>query len=168
MLQSSLPSVVFVFFFVSFFSMIRRPPRSTLFPYTTLFRSNIHIAYTFSKLDSREFIGGFDRPLSDAARIVQCLCPAEPALVGFAKAVLQHAVAYVGHCSAGFRMRERHVGRPRLHVRKTLRPESARSRAATRNPGQISAAPARPAASVKRARRASRSAIRALAPSSRA
>src|SRR5260370_15761993 len=23
--------------------MIRRPPRSTLFPYTTLFRSNIHI-----------------------------------------------------------------------------------------------------------------------------
>src|SRR3712207_7744901 len=25
-----------------FFLMIRRPPRSTLFPYTTLFRSNIH------------------------------------------------------------------------------------------------------------------------------
>src|SRR5438874_9178677 len=25
----------------SFFSMIRRPPRSTLFPYTTLFRSNL-------------------------------------------------------------------------------------------------------------------------------
>src|SRR5690625_8051984 len=31
-------SVVFCFFF--FFSMIRRPPRSTLFPYTTLFRSH--------------------------------------------------------------------------------------------------------------------------------
>src|SRR5215467_15798269 len=30
--------VVFVFFF--FFLMIRRPPRSTLFPYTTLFRSH--------------------------------------------------------------------------------------------------------------------------------
>src|SRR5436853_1539954 len=29
--------VLFVFFFV--FLMIRRPPRSTLFPYTTLFRS---------------------------------------------------------------------------------------------------------------------------------
>src|SRR6266481_9148869 len=28
---------IFVFFF--FFLMIRRPPRSTLFPYTTLFRS---------------------------------------------------------------------------------------------------------------------------------
>src|SRR6266496_5354407 len=28
-----------LFFFVFFFLMIRRPPRSTLFPYTTLFRS---------------------------------------------------------------------------------------------------------------------------------
>src|SRR6266403_3175235 len=31
------PSVSFLFLF--FFLMIRRPPRSTLFPYTTLFRS---------------------------------------------------------------------------------------------------------------------------------
>src|SRR6267154_2970569 len=29
------------FFFFFFFLMIRRPPRSTLFPYTTLFRSRI-------------------------------------------------------------------------------------------------------------------------------
>src|SRR5476649_2039330 len=29
----------FVFYFFVFFLMIRRPPRSTLFPYTTLFRS---------------------------------------------------------------------------------------------------------------------------------
>src|SRR6476660_10381296 len=29
----------FVLFFCFFFLMIRRPPRSTLFPYTTLFRS---------------------------------------------------------------------------------------------------------------------------------
>src|SRR5256885_13181308 len=36
---------VFIFFF---FLMIRRPPRSTLFPYTTLFRSG-----TVSKLNSR-------------------------------------------------------------------------------------------------------------------
>src|SRR5436190_10019457 len=37
-LVTSLPYlVIFVLFF--FFSMIRRPPRSTLFPYTTLFRS---------------------------------------------------------------------------------------------------------------------------------
>src|SRR2546426_9800761 len=30
---------LFTFFFFFFFLMIRRPPRSTLFPYTTLFRS---------------------------------------------------------------------------------------------------------------------------------
>src|SRR2546427_1489650 len=29
------------FLFLFFFLMIRRPPRSTLFPYTTLFRSNV-------------------------------------------------------------------------------------------------------------------------------
>src|SRR6266496_5601120 len=30
---------LYVFRFIFFFLMIRRPPRSTLFPYTTLFRS---------------------------------------------------------------------------------------------------------------------------------
>src|SRR2546430_8691132 len=34
---------IFIFFF--FFLMIRRPPRSTLFPYTTLFRS-VEFAWT--------------------------------------------------------------------------------------------------------------------------
>src|SRR3989304_8876989 len=32
--------VFFVLLFLFFFLMIRRPPRSTLFPYTTLFRSS--------------------------------------------------------------------------------------------------------------------------------
>ena len=36
--------MVFVFFF---FLMIRRPPRSTLFPYTTLFRSKDKLLFTF-------------------------------------------------------------------------------------------------------------------------
>src|SRR6266571_4315586 len=31
--------ILFIFSFFFFFLMIRRPPRSTLFPYTTLFRS---------------------------------------------------------------------------------------------------------------------------------
>src|SRR5579871_3664636 len=31
--------MLFIFIFFFFFLMIRRPPRSTLFPYTTLFRS---------------------------------------------------------------------------------------------------------------------------------
>src|SRR5262249_62236606 len=34
------PTPLLLFF--SFFSLIRRPPRSTLFPYTTLFRSGAH------------------------------------------------------------------------------------------------------------------------------
>src|SRR5258708_21530418 len=33
---------LFVSFLFFFFLMIRRPPRSTLFPYTTLFRSQAH------------------------------------------------------------------------------------------------------------------------------
>src|ERR1044071_10211192 len=36
--MTNVSSCVFSFFF---FLMIRRPPRSTLFPYTTLFRSNL-------------------------------------------------------------------------------------------------------------------------------
>src|SRR2546430_11556486 len=45
-----------------FFLMIRRPPRSTLFPYTTLFRSNG--CWTFN------FVSGLD-PGSGSARYVE-------------------------------------------------------------------------------------------------
>src|SRR5450432_4449255 len=34
--------ISFFLLFFFFFSMIRRPPRSTLFPYTTLFRSSVY------------------------------------------------------------------------------------------------------------------------------
>src|SRR5258708_31132480 len=33
--------------------MIRRPPRSTLFPYTTLFRSDVHGAVVFAQFHHR-------------------------------------------------------------------------------------------------------------------
>src|SRR5258707_780278 len=36
-IEETLNPIVFIFFFL----MIRRPPRSTLFPYTTLFRSTV-------------------------------------------------------------------------------------------------------------------------------
>src|SRR5437879_9843123 len=40
------PSYKDVLFCFVFFLMVRRPPRSTLFPYTTLFRSrNVHITF---------------------------------------------------------------------------------------------------------------------------
>src|SRR5205807_9492930 len=38
----------FIFFFFFFFLMIRRPPRSTLFPYTTLFRSDATVFGDFA------------------------------------------------------------------------------------------------------------------------
>src|SRR5947199_1703669 len=39
--------------FIFFFLLIRRPPRSTLFPYTTLFRSECHADYfDFKSLDT--------------------------------------------------------------------------------------------------------------------
>src|SRR6476646_11171361 len=37
----AVPSIFFPPLFFVFFLMIRRPPRSTLFPYTTLFRSRL-------------------------------------------------------------------------------------------------------------------------------
>src|SRR3712207_9218733 len=37
--------------------MIRRPPRSTLFPYTTLFRSELHDCFTANELLTYEAIG---------------------------------------------------------------------------------------------------------------
>src|SRR5256885_6445938 len=38
-----------------FFLMIRRPPRSTLFPYTTLFRSLFHVLRARGEADERHF-----------------------------------------------------------------------------------------------------------------
>src|SRR2546430_4186603 len=51
-----------VFFF---FLMIRRPPRSTLFPYTTLFRSSIHLDGIKKHHDKSVCMdGGFERAVS--------------------------------------------------------------------------------------------------------
>src|SRR5258708_39164489 len=50
--------------FLFFFLMIRRPPRSTLFPYTTLFRST-HLSYC-RRSHSREVVPLFHRFLADA------------------------------------------------------------------------------------------------------
>ena len=60
----------FIFLFIFFFLMIRRPPRSTLFPYTTLFRSQLggQVEYPFG--DVEEIWGidlGDDRDANAAA-----------------------------------------------------------------------------------------------------
>src|SRR5438876_694978 len=46
------------FFF--FFLMIRRPPRSTLFPYTTLFRSMVANKYAFLQITRRRFLNEWE------------------------------------------------------------------------------------------------------------
>src|SRR5215212_11511969 len=50
-------SFIFLFFFFFFFLMIRRPPRSTLFPYTTLFRATRAPARPRTR-DQRGVLGG--------------------------------------------------------------------------------------------------------------
>src|SRR5687768_17787538 len=57
---SCTPSRRFIRF--SFFLMIRRPPRSTLFPYTTLFRSNRR-----RSARRRQFAQSAHRPVRSAA-----------------------------------------------------------------------------------------------------
>src|SRR4028118_2431487 len=69
------PRVIFSFFFL----MIRRPPRSTLFPYTTLFRSHHDLGAqsgdanapkvrppTFEDRDRKSGSAGMPRPISYA------------------------------------------------------------------------------------------------------
>src|SRR5256885_17116105 len=58
------PLLSFIFFF---FLMIRRPPRSTLFPYTTLFRSEALLDPN-ETLDCEDVLPGFRCPLVDLWR----------------------------------------------------------------------------------------------------
>src|SRR2546422_8569463 len=52
--------------------MIRRPPRSTLFPYTTLFRSPAHLRHrAHDEVIVREAEGRTDRPAAAACREVR-------------------------------------------------------------------------------------------------
>src|SRR2546430_8918267 len=53
--------------------MIRRPPRSTLFPYTTLFRSRAAALATFTTVDTVQVIGSawrphFNKPIAEALK----------------------------------------------------------------------------------------------------
>src|SRR6266403_4332091 len=55
----------FSFFFFFFFLMIRRPPRSTLFPYTTLFRSG----HAYQDHPHRSLRGADGRPDRKSTRL---------------------------------------------------------------------------------------------------
>src|SRR3712207_8146179 len=58
---------------IFFFLMIRRPPRSTLFPYTTLFRSlELHTSLSLAADPLRPTILAFDLDPGPPATIVEC------------------------------------------------------------------------------------------------
>src|SRR2546427_11937309 len=89
---------------IFFFLMIRRPPRSTLFPYTTLFRSELEP--DVERLDDQENVGeqdrrvhaqtvdGLERDLRRRLRVPTKLQEAEPlphrAVLGEVAAGLAH------------------------------------------------------------------------------
>src|SRR2546430_3024950 len=49
--------------------MIRRPPRSTLFPYTTLFRSTLHVGYDVKKANEMLDTLGLTKKDSEGYRL---------------------------------------------------------------------------------------------------
>src|SRR5262245_66301970 len=62
-----------------FFLMIRRPPRSTLFPYTTLFRS-AHGYMTEQVVEDERYLNVLPRGLREVGVLVEPLTIAEKAL----------------------------------------------------------------------------------------
>src|SRR3990167_8276 len=57
---------------IIFFLMIRRPPRSTLFPYTTLFRSNQSCTATQGSTDDARILANRNRDFSHFDSIQNC------------------------------------------------------------------------------------------------
>src|SRR2546430_5659216 len=57
---------MFTFFF---FLMIRRPPRSTLFPYTTLFRSRPELFFLLRQVDQAELLSSATTATVSRARL---------------------------------------------------------------------------------------------------
>src|SRR2546429_2536835 len=65
---------VYLLFF--FFLMIRRPPRSTLFPYTTLFRSHVAVLY-FADESKAHSLGYLADGLTEARYPRECALRSE-------------------------------------------------------------------------------------------
>src|SRR2546430_12388342 len=62
--------------------MIRRPPRSTLFPYTTLFRSEAPVCSDVGRTGSDEGDEGRDKPVCDDGGALGLGCGEVPTAVG--------------------------------------------------------------------------------------
>src|SRR5471030_3442215 len=67
--------IYFIFFSFFFFLMIRRPPRSTLFPYTTLFRSpDSKICWNILPNDLRLTLLGSEEHTSELQSLRHLVC----------------------------------------------------------------------------------------------
>src|SRR5437899_5302176 len=100
----------FSFFFFFFFLMIRRPPRSTLFPYTTLFRSprrgrasrlSAGIQRRLPARPRRNGLGGFCQDLGGSHRTGNVRSARKEFIVAGRSAVAGRAA---GGCAAGGRL----------------------------------------------------------------
>src|SRR3712207_8440431 len=80
--------------------MIRRPPRSTLFPYTTLFRSPFMIALTGLAAEIDE-----ERPAQVVARTIEAVSPGGGSDDALASAVVEGSEES-GELALGFRSEE--------------------------------------------------------------
>src|SRR5687768_18473696 len=72
--------LLFFLFLFFFFLLIRRPPISTLFPYTTLFRSGTVSVLAFSAVSSAAFSSSF--VFSSFANVVGSAATASPSFFG--------------------------------------------------------------------------------------
>src|SRR5260370_13465192 len=109
-------------FFSFFFLMIRRPPRSTLFPYTTLFRSRSGILKLPTELlQVHAMFGGFVRADEDHGNIPTVALPEHRIgiYIDFAKGSAEFAqewrdgrLGLVAEVASGTRV-ESNVARPR-------------------------------------------------------
>src|SRR5438093_10072051 len=82
--------------------MTRRPPRSTLFPYTTLFRSQTAIYETGLPLYKKYFPNADDKTLADKHAVTAAVLdklaeqhPDDASVVGYAQKVLSEATDFV-------------------------------------------------------------------------
>src|SRR2546427_904168 len=87
-------------FFLFFFLMIRRPPRSTLFPYTTLFRS-----HPWDVVLSDYSLPHFDAPA--ALAVVRATAPDVPFIVVSGSVGEDTAVAVMQAGAADYIMKDR-------------------------------------------------------------
>src|SRR2546426_11784212 len=90
--------------------MIRRPPRSTLFPYTTLFRSvpGTPFDHTVAHLSAGQWAGTMNQILAVTRRVAQRAAETLPNLLGRGEPI---GLREAARGSLAYRSEERRVGK---------------------------------------------------------